>query len=127
MRHHRRRIVTVVLTMLLTTGGWIAMQAARPDRTPDLVRVSDWQPHTCVVHHRRLGREVAVLDLPTPRRSQQTLGKQYVGRHQALKTRSSVRFAHTNINVVPGSATTKLGSCKARNSSKIWASKANLT
>lgn len=46
MRHNRRWIVTAVLTILLTTGGWIAMQAARPDRTPDLVRVSAWQPLT---------------------------------------------------------------------------------
>lgn len=46
MRHHRRWIVTAVLTILLTTGGWLAMQAARPDRSPDLLRVSDWKPQT---------------------------------------------------------------------------------
>lgn len=42
MRHRRRLIVTAVLTLLLTTG-WLAMQAARPDRASDLVRVSDWR------------------------------------------------------------------------------------
>ena len=46
MRHHRRWIMTAALTMLLTTGGWLVMQAARSDRIPDLVRVSNWQPET---------------------------------------------------------------------------------
>lgn len=46
MRHHRRWIVTAALTMLLTTGGWLAIQTARPNRTSNQVCVSDWQPHT---------------------------------------------------------------------------------
>lgn len=46
MRHHRRQIVTTVLTMLLITSVWMAMQTARPDRRPELPHVSDWQPET---------------------------------------------------------------------------------
>ncbi len=46
MRHHRRRIMTAALTMLLFTGGWLAVQSARPERTLELVQVSEWQTHT---------------------------------------------------------------------------------
>ncbi len=46
MRYHRLRIVTTVLAMLLTTGGWLVMQDARPERTLELVQVSEWPTHT---------------------------------------------------------------------------------
>ena len=46
MRHYRYRIVTSVLTLLVTVGSWLGMHAARPERTSDLVRVSDWTPQT---------------------------------------------------------------------------------
>ena len=46
MRHYRYRIVTSVLTLLVTAGSWLGMHAARPERTSDLVRVSDWTPQT---------------------------------------------------------------------------------
>ena len=46
MRHDRRRILTAALTMLLCTGGWLAVQSARPERTLELTHVSEWQTHT---------------------------------------------------------------------------------
>lgn len=46
MRHHRFRIVTAVLTLMLATGGWLTRHAARPEPTPKLVRVSNWEPQT---------------------------------------------------------------------------------
>ena len=46
MRHDRRRILTAALTMLLFTGGWLAVQSARPERTLELTHVSEWQTHT---------------------------------------------------------------------------------
>lgn len=46
MRHDRRWIMTAALTMLLSAGGWLAVQSARPKRTLELVQVSDWQTHT---------------------------------------------------------------------------------
>lgn len=46
MRHHRRQIVSAVLTMLLTAGGWLALQAARPEQALIPVRVAEWHPET---------------------------------------------------------------------------------
>jgi hypothetical protein len=72
MRHHRRRIVTAVLTMLLTTGSWLAMQAARPERAPNLVRVPDWQPQTW--HRLDDHGSVATCELPAGHRYRLVLG-----------------------------------------------------
>lgn len=46
MRHYRYRIVTSVLTLLVTAGGWLGMHVTRSERTSEIVRVSDWTPHT---------------------------------------------------------------------------------
>lgn len=45
MRHHRRPIVTAVLT-LLVTAGWLALLVARPDRAWESVRIANWQSAT---------------------------------------------------------------------------------
>lgn len=72
MRHCRRWIVTAVLTMLLTAGGWLAMQAARPDRTPNLMSVSDWRPHTWYRLDNR--SPAAACELPAGHRYRLVLG-----------------------------------------------------
>ena len=46
MRHYRRPIVSAVLTMLLTAGGWFALHASRAERALIPVRVAEWQPET---------------------------------------------------------------------------------
>lgn len=72
MRHHRRRIVTAVLSMLLSTGGWLAMQTARPDRTSDPARVPDWQP--CTWYRLDSREPSATCELPAGHRYRLVLG-----------------------------------------------------
>lgn len=46
MHSTRRRIVTAVLTLLATAGGWTVLSSARIERPSDHLSVSDWQPRS---------------------------------------------------------------------------------
>lgn len=72
MRHRRRRIVTALLTILLTAGSWLAMLSARPGRTFRSPSTPSWQPK----HWYQLDsdRQVAVCELPAGHRYRLVLG-----------------------------------------------------
>ena len=72
MRHYRRPIVSALLTMLLTAGGWFALHAARPERTLTPVRVSDWKPETW--YPLEGSGSSAVCELPAGHRYRLVLG-----------------------------------------------------
>jgi hypothetical protein len=72
MRHYRFRIVTAVLTLLLSAGGWLARHAVQPGPTPKVVRVSNWRPQTW---HRLDGHDLTVVcELPAGQRYRLVLG-----------------------------------------------------
>lgn len=72
MRRHAQRIVTALLTLLLTVGGWLGVHATRPQRATEFVRVSDWQPQTW---SRLDGHgSTAACELPAGRRYRLVLG-----------------------------------------------------